>query len=65
MVTQASHRLRLSVAPTEAPSTVRFIVEDAEDDGPGLPLASGYRSSVGAAMDAAEDAADRISKRRS
>ena len=64
MITQASHRLHLSVTPTAAPTSIRFVVEEAGDDGCALPLASGYRSSVGAPMDAAEQVAGRISKQR-
>ena len=33
MVTEAGHGLRLSVTPTEAPDSIRFVVEEAESDG--------------------------------
>ena len=63
-IADADCGLRLSVISTEAPSSIRFVVEECGDDGHVLPLISGYRDEVDAAMQAAEEAATRIADRR-
>lgn len=61
MVSEPTVRLRLVVVPTVAPKSFRFVVEDrATGESTLLPVLSGYRESVAAAMQAAEDAAGRI-----
>ena len=61
---EMSPGLRLVVMKAEAPSTVRFVVEDrAMSGGSRCPLLSGYRESVAAAMAAAEEGAARIGSR--
>ena len=64
LVWEPSASLRLTVVPTGAPGSVRFVVEDrgVRDRGP-LPILSGYRESVAAAMRAAEDAMRHIGTR--
>ncbi|WP_376092772.1 hypothetical protein ACE7GA_24280 [Roseomonas sp. CCTCC AB2023176] len=61
LVSEVKPGLRLVVTRTEAPATVRFVVEDRVMGGmEGHPVLSGYRESVAAAMAAAEDGAARI-----
>ncbi|MCR0981888.1 hypothetical protein [Roseomonas populi] len=64
MVADGECGLRLSVTSTEAPASIRFVVEECGDGRQALPLISGYRDEVGAAMEAAEEAAARIAGRR-
>ena len=61
MVSEVNVGLRLLVVPTMTPHSVRFIVEGSmKRSGLPTPLVSGYRESVAAAMQAAEDAAGRM-----
>ena len=61
MVSEPNCGLRLIVVPTKAPHSVRFVVENRfVGDGVSLPVLSGYRESVTAAMQAAEEAVSRL-----
>ncbi|WP_376091634.1 hypothetical protein ACE7GA_22105 [Roseomonas sp. CCTCC AB2023176] len=59
LVSENRGGLRLIVTKVEAPATVRFVVEE-KGAGTPLPVLSGYRDSVAAAMRAAEEGASRI-----
>jgi hypothetical protein len=61
LVSEETPGLRLVVVPTEAPASVRFVVEDQViGESASMPIVSGYRESVAAAMAAAEEATIRI-----
>lgn len=61
MVSEPGAGLRLRVVPTMTPCSVRFVVEGHVARNRELtPLVSGYRDSVRGAMQAAEEAADRM-----
>lgn len=59
MMAEVRSGLRLLVVPTMTPQSVRFVVEShLVRSGRPTSLVSGYRESVGAAMRAAENAAE-------